>query len=482
MPRPAPRDGRVAVLPGRQTWYARRVLRVTFLRLGRISTLAFAVTCASVAGHAGAQEAKPALMSRPIAYTDVADAFEPGDPIDVAVHLGFLRSWQGGTIQREVVDESSGDGRSSRHLIDVAEHSQTSNVLALSLDVGVYHDLMVFVRMPIVLGQDEELQPPRDGCQVASTRPRCQALNEPVAGEPVPLFDLARPLTSARRSGLRSVDFGVAWGVMNQYRTVYLPTWVLRIEGSVPAGRTMHACTSDACNPGISRGTAHVKLESRWSYRYRLFEPYFGIAHTYEWVTRGDSVFYPAGRLAGVVNDAPPSVTEGTLGVGFIPWEDRGHYQRFELDLQSQAVYLSAGRDFSPLFDALGTSDNPHLSKPNLVAPEGPAPHTSVPFTGITNVEAHARLGLSAALAIQAARYVRFGLGLGISFLTSHLITGAPPCNGDVDAKPDDPRVGTCISGISNPVYRPAIDAPGRRFRLAAATDVQFAAAATGAF
>ena len=55
-------------------------------------------------------------MSEPIGYTQVADAFDEGDPIDVNVHLGFLRESQSSTVRREVVDASSGDGRSSRHL------------------------------------------------------------------------------------------------------------------------------------------------------------------------------------------------------------------------------------------------------------------------------------------------------------------------------------------------------------------------------
>jgi hypothetical protein len=344
----------------------------------------------------------------------------------------------------------------------------------------VWHDVAVFLRMPLVLGDDAQLRPPSGGCQSDPSGVRCQALNEP---DGVPLFPLNMPLHSARRSGLRSIDFGAAWAVSNQFRTGYLPTWVLRIEGSISTGGTMQACVAgQKCNAGIGRGTAHVRLESRWSYRYRSVEPFFGLAHTFEWVDGGEGVWFPGGELAGIVDPGPPSITEGTLGTGIIPWEDRSRFQRFEISLLGRAAYISSGRDFSPLFDALGSSSNPQLTKPNYAAPTAAAMNDPIAFTGITNVEAYAQLGFDAQLAIQAARYVRFALGLGLFWLTPHLITGAPPCNSDVEVGRDDPRKGTCTAGIINPAYRPAIDAPGRRFRVEDATLLLLNAAATGRF
>jgi hypothetical protein len=432
---------------------------------------------------ARADDAKSALMAEPIGYTQVADAFDEGDPIDVDVRLGFLRESMSSTIRREVVDARSADGRSTVNLIDVADQRETRNELALQLDVGVWHDVMVFLRMPIVLGDDAQLQPPSHGCQDGAGTARCKALNEPVDGDDVPLFDLSKTLHSARRSGLRSLEFGAAWAVTNQYRTAYLPTWVLRVETGLSITSPMNACLEGQdCSPGISRGTAHMRFESRWSYRYRLFEPFLGLAYTYEWVTSGDKVFFPAGELEGIVDPGPPSTTDVTLGTAIIPWEDRSRFQRFEIAVRGAATYISSGRDFSPLFDALGSSTNPQLTAYNYAAPAGSSAMTKVRFTGITNVEAYARLGFDTSFAIQAARYVRFALGLGLFWLTPHLITGAPPCNRDAQAGRNDERQGACTAGIVNPAYRPAIDAPGRRFRVEDATLLHLSAAATGQF
>jgi hypothetical protein len=91
------------------------------------------------------------------------------------------------------------------------------------LDVGIYHDLMLFMRLPVVLGDERELSAP-DGraCTPGNTNESCRALLEPIddgMDGVEPLFDLSRTLRSGQRSGLPNVDLGIAWGVINQGRT-----------------------------------------------------------------------------------------------------------------------------------------------------------------------------------------------------------------------------------------------------------------------
>jgi hypothetical protein len=217
------------------------------------------------------------------------------------------------------------------------------------------------------------------------------------------------------------------------------------------------------------------------------FEPFLGVAHDFPFIHGASELYEPIDDLPGAWDNEPPSTTDGVVGVAFVPWEDRGRFQRFELDLRGRAAFVTSGRAASPLFDALGADSNTNqqLAGPYYDRVSGGLQQPRVvPFTGLTNIQSHAEIGLSLGLIMQAARYVRFSLGLGLGYVTPHLITGAPACNPDFSPafSDSDARVGDCDPGIINPLFIPAIDTPGRRFRVDDQVAWDFLASATGVF
>jgi hypothetical protein len=437
------------------------------------AVVAQALVALLVRGVAGAQH-EP-LLSEPIGYTDVADAFDGDDPIDVHVRIGFRSEFRSALIEREVVDEASADGRVTTRYQDVLQHSGTRNELRLGLEVGLYHDLMLFFAVPLVLSDDQELRPANgESCGNGSQGP-CRYLVEPTVGmADRPIFPLTRTLSSKPRSGLPEVELGAAWAVTNQYRGADA-TWALRITLGIATGGVKMACTAGEgrpCSPGISDGISWLKLESRWSRRYRYLEPLLGLSHRFGWVTSGDALYTEsAAEEAGDL----PTTTDAVVGAAVIPWEDRMRHQRFSIELMGRAAYVSSGRGLSPLFDALGTSLSPHLA-----SSEGASRGT--PFTGVTTIGAHGELGLDASLVMKAARYVTFTLGTGLSAQTAHLITGAEDCGPDDPRAMDTTRASSCNNAYISSLYRPVIDAPGQRFRVSDALNVALVARAMGQF
>lgn len=407
------------------------------------------------------------LMDLPAAYTDVIDAFDGADLLDVNVRVGFVRSSRSGVIQRESTTAgSSTAGRST--MVDVANHSRVTNSLRLGLDVGIYKDLAIYGALPLLLSDSRELSVP-------SGRSRLDVqgdLNEPALdanGNPSPpdqnplLFDV--PFKAPRRSGIPAVHVGLAWAPSNQHRARNLPTWLLMLETRVATGDVLKACAAGCDSPGVSDGTSALRLESRTSYRFRHLEPYVGFAFELQWVSTGASLF--GSRLDGLVQRQPPRSGAVTMGAELIPWEDRERYQRVAFDLRVSGAYVSEGRDITPLFDALGSSANPYLTAPNYDRLElDPARRTAVAMTGVTDTTAHTRIQFQAALLIQAAKYMRFGLGLGVGYATPYWLTGADACNPAVKTTTNDSRQGLCSTGILNPAHRPVIDVTGKRFRL----------------
>lgn len=420
------------------------------------------------------------LMHETLEYTDVADAFDDVDPFDLNVSVGFVRSLESGTLQREDPTTAMDDGRPTSHWLDVASHEHVSNTLMLGLDVGLYHDLMIYGRLPLILNDTRKLTVP-DGRSATDVNADLQTPD----GEQI----FTVPFESPTRSGLDWLGVGAAWAILNQNRDRSGPTWVLSVEGRINIGEPLHACWNTApsggerCNrglpggmngtePGMSQGVNEVRLETRGSFRYRYVEPYAGLLFRIAFPGSGEKSFLPSGSLSGIMNDLPPRVGEMTVGMGIIPWEHRGRWQRFAIDTRLVATYISEGHTYTPMFDALGTSTHPELTSENYEARDamGMGTGRSVRFVGLTDTQSHAQFMFRGGLEMQAAQYVRFTFGAGLGFTTAFLMSFTDACNPNIDQTPGDPRNGNCRNGIINPHYRDVIDLAGRRFR----TDQEF--------
>jgi hypothetical protein len=243
-----------------------------------------------------------------------------------------------------------------------------------------------------------------------------------------------------------------------------------------------------------------LSLETRVSKRVRYAEPYAGLGVLIEWASSGRKYFKPAGDLKGATEQAPPKQIFTTLGSEIIPWEHRGRYQRVAIDMRVNATYYTRGLDYSALYDALGSSDHGALARVNYegvrgngqgdLAPCSGSADTDcyvgkrVPFYGLTETGSHLRYGARLGVDIRAARYVRFALGAGLSWVSAYALTSAAGCNTSEGAS--GRALGSagqsCGAHASNPQYRATIDAPGRRFWLTGQMLIDLYASATAQF
>ncbi len=432
------------------------------------------------------------LMGEPASYTDVIDAFDGDDPFDLNVTLGFDRSRTSGTIQRQTLDSMNGmsggppDYRATQHWADIANAVHVRNTLMLGLDAGLYHDLAAYARLPLILSDTR-------GLEGIPGAPDPRGLLTDTQGGAA-LFNV--PFNSPTRSGIDQVRAGLAWEIFNQYRDPSTPTWMIMAEGRFPVGAPMQACNADAayspterCNggadAGISQGVTSLRLETRTSRRFRYWEPYAGLAFQISYPSSASNNFLPSGNLDGYINTLPPRIGEMTAGVSIVPWEQKARYQRLSIDLRFVGAYVSEGRDYSPLFDALGTSGSPYLTADNHEYPAqgtNPASPRTVHFGGLTDTQSHGRFGFKAGIEMWAARYIRFDLGGSIDWATPYILTFADACNPNFSAAAGDPRIAQCVSGIVNPNHRPVIDLPGNRFRVNGEMTFDLSASAVAQF
>ena len=430
-------------------------------------------------------------MNETAEVTSVPDAFDENDPFDLDLVLGFSQSYKHAHIRRET--QLNQPGLASGGFIpateNIASYSSTTSTLLVGADVGLYKDLALLVRVPVILSWSQSLAD-LDGSQAVAL----QRLADPVSGQ---LFSV--PFTSPTRSGIDYISAGVDWGIYNQKRDHTKPTWVVGVEGRLAVGDPLHACNANPAtgvatcpdpvhgqsrSAGISRGIDSLVLKTIWSRRFGYVEPYTGF-----WLQADfagpDSDFTRWNAPADLARN-PPLLGSFALGLEVVPYEHRGTFQRLSADFHFKGTYHSAGRDYSELFDALGSSQAGSLRTPNpamyMGGPSAAAPSVVDPssekvyFAGITEQQAYGSFLVSASATWQAGEYVKFTVGSAFTYAQPHLITVADSCNPNFA---DPAQAGPCrnlatgqISGAPNPDHRDAIDVPGHRFSVDDATIV----------
>lgn len=412
-------------------------------------------------------------------FTDVIDAFdtEIGDPWDVNLRVGYERFSKSGLIRRETYDPNQGELHSWDYFAyrDMFEFTQVTHILNLDLDIGIYKDIAIRVRFPLILNDQRELKA-HDNMQWSDIN------GDGVENADDSLFPL--PFKSPERSGLDYFAVGLWWGILAQERDDTKPDWTIYAEGRFAVGDVLQASCRSAgdtsCDDrqdqgedwyktkgGISRGVNEIAFGTRLSRRYGLFDPYFGFEALLGFPQEG-TAYKITNNAAGQINDMPPIVGTLSFGLELVPWEVVEDYRKLSICLGGVGKYHSEGREHTPLFDALGMS--PYFNTQDYVdfngdgeyegdgSEEDLATREGV-WTGMTDVENYATFYGTIFAMIQPAKYVKFKLGFNVGHETEHFITKTDQCPADKMLSD-----GTCQ--MYNWGHRPAIDTPGYRFRI----------------
>lgn len=420
--------------------------------------------------------------------TTVIDAFDKDDPFDANLILTFRQQWKNASIRRET--SLAQPGLSTGGFVsaneNVASYRQSVSILELGTDIGLYKDLAFSFRLPIILADSRELTP-LDGSDRNPER-----LQDPAGNQ---LFTV--PFKSPTRSGVDYLSIALNYAILNQQRDDTKPTWVVGVEGRFGVGTPLHACNARApvqCpNPalpgqnrdaGISRGMTSIGVHTIFSRRYGYLEPYAGFRMMAEF-PRSDTDLGDTSGLRGSLLNRPPLLGSFTVGTEIFPYENKEAFQRLGLDFRVRGTYHSPGREYSELFDALGSSQAKSLRDPNpgayraspadsfasVADPNSP----KVFFTGVTDQQAYGSFGGAIGITWQAGEYVKFNAGFGLTYAQSHVITAADACNPDLKGDPGTSgpcrsgavsAAGGSATGIPNPNHRQVIDLPGRRFTV----------------
>jgi hypothetical protein len=170
------------------------------------------------------------------------------------------------------------------------------------------------------------------------------------------------------------------------------------------------------------------------------------------------------------------------FGSDVIAWEDPSLGQWFAIDFGGEFVYQFEGRDYTPLYSALGSSECNSLDGCSLTKLAGTDPNNnqvSLRSDGITDVEQFGALRGWFGVDVQAHKNVRFKIRGVLAHQLAHFLTFADA--GKDNGRQDAGENPTFTRGIidpdtdeENPVFNQHMDLAGSRFRLASHLDLGF--------
>ena len=139
---------------------------------------------------------------------------------DLHISAGFIQRWKRADIHRETELAQPGltTGGFVANTENVAKYMQDLSILDIRADVGLFHDLALVFRLPVILSNSQSMED-LDG----STK-NPQRLQDPTGAQ---LFSV--PFKSPTRSGIDYFAVGLDWAVLNQQRNYTKPTWVIGV-------------------------------------------------------------------------------------------------------------------------------------------------------------------------------------------------------------------------------------------------------------
>lgn len=430
--------------------------------------------------------------------TRTMTAVEEASPLpEVWLGVGFEHRRRTASINREWVQRTP-DTNEPTVAEDIGDldFSEYEHRLNIDLRVGIFRDLELHIRAPIVLAYRSSIdfQPGREATSTIFG-------NDNFANNPA--FDYRYPLTEVpaerQRAGFGDMTFGLSWSPLNDAKDEAYPTLTLTGDIVAPTGSRWDpadqaALPSTDGTGGVGRGQTVFDLSVGLSKRMRLGAPTFD---PYVIFGARIPVATPAQKELGM---DPPISGRVTVGSELVVHEDVKKKQRYAVDLSFGLTYVSIGRTYSPLSDYLPNFDQtkvPGNRGPSSIPldavtyddyadPRNYAAQVAGTRCGITDgvpcgelnrVDEHMEMAGTLALHIQPSEWFTFRGGVSVGFVTNHLITAEkvgddldpPSAEGRTCGGPDSPCVGRVNAQNSegvderSPYYDPRYDQPGRR-------------------
>ncbi|MFH1130628.1 MAG: hypothetical protein V1754_04795 [Pseudomonadota bacterium] len=428
----------------------------------------------------------PSLV-RGAEVTELASSFDEGDPFDFNLKVAYQRAHRWSSIKREL----GGAAPDAIALVKELSFSRAEDILSVRAETAVWRDLQLHIELPIVLSQQRNFSFAQNGGSACGTPPEtnCVTKNNSTLvrdglldGTKMTDGQIAVADSSGtpggrllpQRSGLDQLFAGIAWAPMNQTRDSSKPTWALGFEARIAIGNVMkYDPTDPLANTAVGQGLHQFHFWTTVSRRYTYLDPWVNFYYLYPLATSNSLFTTTKFKGSGQKFSGPQHRGGVQVGLEIVPWERPEKNYKVTIELRGQFEGVFDGRGYSSMWELF--ANNPRLqgpctpptSKDNTnIIPWANGTYCSsgtdtIPYPGITSIGSHLIIGGTLAVNVALTEFFKGRLGFNLGHEQEHMITVA---NAGWDRDGSD-KIDENTTEL-NPLYRPMIDAPDRRFKV----------------
>jgi len=421
-------------------------------------------------------------------YSEVPSAADPGDPIDVHVHLDYSYEIERSSITRERVGTGNPAPTDPIPVIKDLVFHGSRHLLTPAVELGIFHDTWLSMRVPIVIHQTRELLYDQRSTPCSFVDPGATCVNATNSSTvldgllPPEGFDADDPAGFApdddtifrgpARKGVDQILVGAGIAPMNQERDDTKPTWKINVEVGIPVGNPAKLNRDAPGNQtSVGTGVYSIRLSTSVARRIGWAEPFFALWWDAPFKAKDSSPFADPGF--GSRRTLPQQQAGTHFGFEAILVDRPVDSTRVGLELSSIVNARFEGRAYSPMWEAFAYAGDVRHGGP-LVLDQDPvtAGVQAVSHPGITDVENYLELGAHAAIRADIGKTVHLVGLVALSTATRHVITfddagvDQPTCTATQTTQCETDNNDLVNPGTSevNPIHVPLIDLVGHRY------------------
>jgi hypothetical protein len=385
----------------------------------------------------------PAL---PAEITEVLDAADGEDPIDINLDVGFRSVLNRSKITHEAAWYWQRPGYTDRPDFNELRFEQQIYAMDYTFQIGLYHDVELYANLPWIIQDKRSISWVGGVTNTTSTLFQLNPTDPDYPGDSLAVDPTDNP--STKRSGIGDIQVGFRWAAFNDERDDTKSVWIIGLDYTIPSGKLAKPAEVAGGSEGsVGLGQHVITPFMLFSHRYKVLDPYIGL--------HGSIPIQ--GREAKNAGFESPYWGGFLVGMEIIPWENRDKHQKFAIDVRLTT-------DFFSEVESKGHEDEQGYVNEISDFLAGWNRTSNRYDSGLRQLQAmgnYTQFGLNLGFVIRAAEFVRLRFGVSLAHNTEHFLTGADYCD-------DKTGEGECDQSedIQNTYRNLIYDDPGRRIRV----------------